>query len=68
MNFLSPPEIALFGCPTNITQALGQALFDNNLTGQYASQTFMSPVNYYDFERFFENNDWSAIMSRWNID
>lgn len=68
MNFLSPPEIALFGCPANISNLLGLAIFDSDLEGQYAAQTFMSPENYYDFSRFFDTNDFAAISARWGID
>jgi len=68
MDFLVPPEFTLSGCPDAVEVSLGQMLFQTVMVdGTFDDTTFMSPLNYYDFERFMDVSDFSAIESRWGI-
>jgi len=67
MNFLTPPEIAMYGCSVNFTHENAIMIFKNKLEfGEtFDSLSFMSPLNVFDFDRFVTDGDWQAIADRW---
>jgi hypothetical protein len=71
MSFLTPPEIALSGCPVNFTHSQAKAIFQEALETEagtvFDDVSFMSPVNIFDFDRFVEAKNWQAIEDRWTF-
>ena len=72
MNFIRVPEIALMNCTNaSITHDLGIMLMQPILQsdqGVKDEKSFLSPVNYFDFEQSVISENWTSVKDRWSMD
>lgn len=73
MNFLQPPEIALQGCSATIEESWGNWFLNPVLTTMDVKktvnneQTFLSPVNYYNFETALQTQDIATLNTTFGV-
>lgn len=66
MNFLLQPEITSAGCDVSFTAEEAMAMFEQDISAG-GVVTFLSPINYFTFQEYYETNNWPSILGTFGL-